>query len=72
VRLIDLGGTIKFRENWGLAQKPLLDVTVVIQPLQPGQVTTRTIRSRCPNNPPLGRADVLTLIRRRFRSRFEP
>src|SRR6187401_1616738 len=29
VRLIDLGGTIKFWENWGLAKKPLLDVTVV-------------------------------------------
>ena len=29
VRLIDLGGTVKFWENWGLAKQPLLDVTVV-------------------------------------------
>jgi hypothetical protein len=29
VRLIDLGGTVKFWEDWGLAKKPLLDVTLV-------------------------------------------
>lgn len=29
VRLIDLGGTAAFWENWGLAQQPLLHVTLV-------------------------------------------
>jgi hypothetical protein len=29
VRLVDLGGTVKFWEKWGLAKQPLLDVTVV-------------------------------------------
>jgi hypothetical protein len=29
VRLIDLGGTVKFWEDWGLAKQPLLDVTLV-------------------------------------------
>jgi len=28
-RLIDLGGTVKFWENWGLAKQPLLEVTLV-------------------------------------------
>lgn len=28
-RLIDLGGTVKFWENWGLAKQPLVDVTLV-------------------------------------------
>jgi hypothetical protein len=29
VRLVDLGGTVRFWETWGLAGQPLLDVTVV-------------------------------------------
>jgi len=29
VRLIDLGGTVRFWENWGLARRPQLDVTLV-------------------------------------------
>jgi hypothetical protein len=29
IRLIDLGGTVAFWENWGLAKQPLLDVTLV-------------------------------------------
>jgi hypothetical protein len=29
VRLIDLGGTVKFWEDWGLARRPQLDVTLV-------------------------------------------
>ena len=29
VRLIDLGGTVKFWEDWGLAKRPQLDVTLV-------------------------------------------
>lgn len=29
IRLIDLGGTIKFWEDWGLAKQPFLDVTLV-------------------------------------------
>lgn len=28
VRLIDLGGTVRFWENWGLKKRPLLDVTL--------------------------------------------
>jgi hypothetical protein len=28
-RLVDLGGTVRFWENWGLAKQPLLDVTLV-------------------------------------------
>jgi hypothetical protein len=29
MRLIDLGGTVRFWESWGLAKQPLLDVTLV-------------------------------------------
>jgi len=29
IRLIDLGGTVKFWEDWGLASQPRLDVTIV-------------------------------------------
>ena len=29
IRLIDLGGTVKFWEDWGLAKQPRLDVTIV-------------------------------------------
>jgi len=29
ISLIDLGGTVKFWENWGLEKNPLLDVTLV-------------------------------------------
>jgi hypothetical protein len=29
IRLVDLGGTVKFWEDWGLAKQPLLDITLV-------------------------------------------
>jgi hypothetical protein len=29
IRLVDLGGTVKFWESWGLARQPLLSVTLV-------------------------------------------
>ena len=29
IRLIDLGGTVRFWENWGLGKQPLFDVTLV-------------------------------------------
>jgi hypothetical protein len=29
VRLVDLGGTVRFWEDWGLAKQPLLDVTLI-------------------------------------------
>ena len=29
VRLLDLGGTVRFWEDWGLAEQPMLDVTLV-------------------------------------------
>ncbi|MEO8016479.1 MAG: class I SAM-dependent methyltransferase [Pseudomonadota bacterium] len=58
IRLIDLGGTVKFWENWGLADQPLLNVTLV----------NNHDRDKCHENDPIAlpnirrlRADVLTL-----------
>jgi len=57
-RLIDLGGTVKFWETWGLAKQPLLDVTLV----------NNHDRDKCHANDPIKlpnihrlNADVLTL-----------
>jgi len=58
IRLIDLGGTVKFWEDWGLASQPLLDVTLV----------NTHDKDKCHANDPITlpnirrlRADVLTL-----------
>jgi len=58
IRLIDLGGTVKFWEDWGLAKQPLLDVTLV----------NNHDKDKCHANDPITlpnirrlRADVLTL-----------
>ena len=58
VRLIDLGGTVAFWENWGLARQPQLDVTLVndhhIDKTHENEsITLPNIRHR--------RADVLSL-----------
>ena len=58
VRLIDLGGTAAFWENWGLAKQPLLDVTIVNDHHQDKTHEHEPIR--LPNVHNL-RADVLTL-----------
>lgn len=58
IRLIDLGGTVKFWENWGLREQPLFEVTLV----------NNHDRDKCHADDPITlpnirrlRADVLTL-----------
>jgi hypothetical protein len=57
-RLVDLGGTVKFWENWGLATQPLLNVTLVNNHDRDKQYADEPIK--LPNMRRLN-ADVLTL-----------
>jgi hypothetical protein len=58
IRLVDLGGTVKFWESWGLAKQPLLNVTLVNNHDLDKQYSNDPIA--LPNIRRLG-ADVLTL-----------
>jgi hypothetical protein len=58
IRLVDLGGTVKFWESWGLAKQPLFNVTLVNNHDLDKQYSNDPIA--LPNIRRLG-ADVLTL-----------